>query len=156
MSGRQSKQSEILHELTEQSGSYAQKATLLSGLLLQAEAFLNEMPGKVVISTETSQDGISLSFVKRANGWCLILGYIYDGELKEVRATQAGIRMKAEAAKLLPELYRLLLLDLNEVQSEIDRGLESLKTLPFLDCEEAGQGEDCSAVEEVEPDDIPF
>jgi len=156
MPARQSKQAQVLKELQEQSRLYARKATLLSNLLEQAEHFLSEMPGKVAINTQSDYENYELSFLKTARSWRLMLEFREDGELKSVPVTQASILQKAEAAKRLPELYRLLQVRLTDGQAEIDRGLQSLQELPFLDLEDADHSNESDVVEEGAVDDIPF
>lgn len=150
-----SRQSKVLEELEEQSRLYSQKATLLSNLLEQAEQFLREMPGKVAIQTGLPHRDFDLAFIKMGGDWRLVF-VEYEGETpKLVPVVQATILQKAEAAKLLPELYGLLVDKLTEGQAEIDRGLESLKDLPFLDL-----GEHAHLIEKTpakgDVDDIPF
>lgn len=128
-----SPQSKVLDELNKQSQVYSEKATLLSNLLEQAEQFFREMPGKVAIQTYREHCDQELGFVKMGGEWRLVLIEFEEGKPKLVPVTQSTILQKALAATLLPDLYQQLIEKLCEGQSEIDRGLQQLKELPFLD-----------------------
>jgi hypothetical protein len=155
---RQSKQSKLLQELQSQSILYSQKATLLSKLLEQAEQFLRQMPGKIAIRTESSNSSYDLGFAKEGGIWRLELWRFEDDGMnsKIIPVTQANILQKATAATLLPELYERLKSTFTQGQAEIDRGLESLKDLPFLDFDEFTATDEDAIKKEGADDGIPF
>jgi hypothetical protein len=145
-SSEQSIQAQVLEQLKEQSRLYSQKATLLSNMLEQAEQFLRQMPGKVPVQTQTDHSECELAFAKTGGDWRLVLiEFVNGSEAKGNTVTQGTILQKAEAARLLPELYQLLISKLTDGQEAIESGLRSLKELPFLDF---------SAYESLVPDSV--
>jgi hypothetical protein len=149
---------EILETLQASSREYARKATQLSNLLVDAEQFVREMPGKIEVHTEVERGEACLSFEKSKNDWALILrleGY----DERPVRVSQANIQQKAEAAKQLPALYGLLLHHFSSMQIQVDRGLDALKELPFLDFDATQEIRDTDSANDVmegDSDEIPF
>jgi len=153
------KSARIIDGLREQSRSYAEKATRLSNLLEQAENFFCEMPGKTEVRTSSPDDEYVLSFCKTHQGWRLFLESRDDSQNETAIVTQANIRKKAEAAKRLPELYKQLQSHIADLHAVMDRGLESIKGLPFLDFELAEKNKSefrDQFVEEEDPNALPF
>lgn len=113
---------------------YADNADLLSDALETFESFLQELPGKVQVCTklEDPHDGY-LTFRKVSNEWMLTYHYQDDaGSWKEIRVSNAGILVKAQAAKLLPEFYEELKRQLELVDTVVSNGLASICKLPGL------------------------
>lgn len=59
---------ELLADLHVKSSEFAEKATKLSNLLLEAEEFLNRLPGKIHV-TVVDDGGNSLQFDRAQDGW---------------------------------------------------------------------------------------
>jgi hypothetical protein len=119
---------EFVRSLREKSSNYAVKATLLSQSLEAAESFLQQIPGKLEVSV--GEGCHTLRFIKHSSlGWKLWYGDDSEG----VFVTSASVEIKAQAAKLLPELLELLVESINGKLEAVDAGLEALKKIPFLE-----------------------
>lgn len=141
----------ILMDLREKSTEYALKATQLSNLLQQAEEFLREMPGKVEVATPIDQLGHSLALERRGKEWSLVLLRWHDDEINESNiVTRSSIAVKANAARLLPSLYLILVDHVEAAHEDVAIALASLGDLPFLDFERAKQGVGFESFEEFE------
>lgn len=119
----------MLRELNRKAKEFAEKSTRLSNQLEEAEAFLQEMPGKLEVSV--GEGWGQLSFSRCQSGWRLWYGSEQDGEL----VTEASVETKAHAASLLPELVNRLFAVVSERLEQVDAGLTALKDVPFLDNE---------------------
>jgi hypothetical protein len=166
---RQTNREAISQDIAQRSQDYAAKATLLSNLLVQAESFFAELPGKFPISTPEEAGGTSLSLERIKSDWRLVLRYkdcafdnpddVYTAESK---VTESSLWVKAAAAKRLPALYKSYLEVLDGKIDEVEAGLAQLRELPFLDFDAAAEGDadaygSAPVVEGgFPPDEIPF
>lgn len=124
----------MLETLRERSALFSERATLLSNLLIQAEEFFNEMPGKIEVETEIREDDdVRLSLARVGKGWKLLLEHWEGTDSTSYEVIKAPIGIKAEAAKRLPELFRALMNHIGRQQDTVDDALQALTELPFLD-----------------------
>lgn len=156
----------LLEDLSAKSAEYARKATQLSNLLVQAEDFLQAMPGKREVATDRI-DSFQLRFEKTNKGWRLVISKSSpDGIGPGVFVTESGLILKAEAATRLPELYKSIVVQFDSALALVDQGLEALRELPFLDADNACDELQPSLFSEADPepertggfpdDEIPF
>lgn len=151
---------DVLNELQQKSSDYARWATTLSNLLAQAEAFFEDMPGKV--ETSVDRPPFRLSLERMGKSWGLYITEWEGGNDTSdmVRVATAPIRLKSQAAQMLPDLYNELIRHFDNSHDMLIKGLESLRSLPFLDFEVAEKGalaEDDYFPEGGFPnDEIPF
>lgn len=117
----------MLRELNRKAKEYGEKATLLSNLLEEAEAFLNELPSKMHVSVGEGDN--QLTFVRwESSDWRLWYGDDQEGSL----VTDAPVELKAKAARMLPQLVDVLFASVSERLSVVNEGLDALKQVPFL------------------------
>ncbi len=121
---------EFVRTLRNKSNNYALKTTKLSQSLEAAEAFLQEIPGKIEVSVGEGWE--KLDFVRHsALGWKLWYGSDEEG----CWVTNAPVEIKAKAATLLPESLDTLVDSITGKLEAVEAGLEALKRIPFLDVE---------------------
>lgn len=160
-------QSEMLRGMEELSTRFAYQSTLLSELLYQAEEFLGSLPGRVEVATDWTDDGTRLVFKKVRNSWALVYecrDEEADGVTKEYAVQKLPVSGKAIAALRLPALYAQLQSVLRTRLSVVEKAVEALGGIDFLDFDLArGAVEQDGLTDGIEPtqeegglDEIPF
>src|SRR5689334_22950676 len=97
---------DVVDQLRRKSQLYSVAATMLSGLLEEAEAFFQDLPGKVEIVVSETQFRLSLE--RQNKVWFFIIASLdqQSNEWSRHRVTTASLPLKAKAAQMLPKLYQ--------------------------------------------------
>lgn len=117
---------EMLRVLNEHASEFAAKATLLSNMLEEVEAFLQRLEGKTPV--EIIDDDEVLTFSRDSGEWRLL--FLDSGGHAVV--TESSVSVKARAARLLPKLLDQLIERQQSRLVEVDEALAALKQLPLF------------------------
>ena len=138
------KSEEMLRTLRASGTEFSRKATALAELLKEVESVLIDMDGKVdcFVDLDTSSVCLQLQFHRGSRGWGLFVfeNYIDRDGAPQSQTTplrDASFQNKAKAAKGLPSLIQSILNVHSQHLAEMNEGLESLKSISWLDVDGA-------------------